>query len=77
MNSTAVLPAARVVSLAPRFLFIWWKAWSRKWEPSLFFEDPDALPSAKLRKQMLLVTHLFWLLTGICAVALVVSWLYL
>lgn len=76
MNSPATPPTIRPALFLFRLL-AWWKTWSREWEPSLFFEAPYALPSAKLRKQRLLVTRLFWLHTSLCAMALLINWLYL
>jgi len=76
MNATATSSPVRPILLLARLL-AWWKIWSREWEPSLFLEAPHALPSAKLRKQRLFITCLFWLHTSICIVILVLGWLYL
>ncbi|OUJ71403.1 hypothetical protein BXP70_21850 [Hymenobacter crusticola] len=52
-------------------------AWQNTWEPQISNRLHYSPYSTKLRQQLIRVTRLFWLTTGLLAIAMMVSWVLL
>ncbi|WP_324672176.1 hypothetical protein [Hymenobacter sp. GOD-10R] len=76
MNLTSPPPVSRNQSMATllRLLSACRIALQNAWEPQITNRLHYSPYSTKLRQQLIRVTRLFWLTTGLLAVAMLVSW---